>query len=227
MTAVDRLKADPFAFYAQRDPAGCARSTRSMPTILPRWKGEAVHKVFEDGCSTTIATRTSCAPRAERLLADEAIHPMLRALWAPRLLEAIDWIAELERDEPGRGPAAAQGRDQGRSDARRRDRPRPRRPDRPAGRRRPRDHRLQDRQAAVAEGGRRGLCAAARPARADRPRRRVRGRRAATRKRSNIGRCTRYRGSFGTADAPGQGHAAGRVPRPCRPQFRRGRGATG
>ena len=45
-------------------------------------------------------------PRAERLLQDEAIHPMLRALWAPRLLEAIDWIAEHGAREPGGGPAA-------------------------------------------------------------------------------------------------------------------------
>ena len=30
---------------------------------------------------------------------------MLRALWSPRLMEAIDWIAELERDQSRRGPA--------------------------------------------------------------------------------------------------------------------------
>ena len=49
-------------------------------------------------------------PRAERLLAEEAIHPMLRALWAPRLLEAIDWIAAMERDNraEGRHPLAAE-----------------------------------------------------------------------------------------------------------------------
>ena len=35
---------------------------------------------------------------------------MLRALWAPRLLEAIDWIAALERDNQaqGRRPLAAE-----------------------------------------------------------------------------------------------------------------------
>jgi ATP-dependent helicase/nuclease subunit B len=42
-------------------------------------------------------------PRAERLLADDAIHPMLRALWAPRLLEAIDWIADMERQNQAQG----------------------------------------------------------------------------------------------------------------------------
>jgi ATP-dependent helicase/nuclease subunit B len=35
---------------------------------------------------------------------------MLRALWAPRLIEAIDWIAALERDDQaqGRRPLAAE-----------------------------------------------------------------------------------------------------------------------
>jgi ATP-dependent helicase/nuclease subunit B len=49
-------------------------------------------------------------PRAEDLLRDEAIHPMLRALWAPRLLEAIDWIAAMERSNQseGRRPLAAE-----------------------------------------------------------------------------------------------------------------------
>jgi ATP-dependent helicase/nuclease subunit B len=49
-------------------------------------------------------------PRAERLLSGQAIHPMLRALWAPRLLEAIDWIAAMERENQagGRRPLAAE-----------------------------------------------------------------------------------------------------------------------
>jgi len=102
VTSVDRLKADPFAFYANsilrlriEDPVDADHSVR--------WKGEAVHKVFEEWL-----LHDECAPgelrsRAERLLADEAIHPMLRALWAPRLLEAIDWIAEMERSNQAEG----------------------------------------------------------------------------------------------------------------------------
>ena len=50
------------------------------------------------------------AARAERLLQGEAVHPMVRALWAPRLLEAIDWIAGVERKNQaeGRRPIAAE-----------------------------------------------------------------------------------------------------------------------
>ena len=74
------------------------------------WKGTAVHRVLEqwlaeDGCDPDLLL-----PRARKLLAGEAIHPMLRALWQPRLIEAIDWIAELERTNrsAGRRPLAAE-----------------------------------------------------------------------------------------------------------------------
>src|SRR6185503_7404829 len=102
VTAVDRLKADPFAFYANsilrlrvQDPVDADHTAR--------WKGEAVHKVFEEWLLHDECNPDKLRSRAERLLADEAIHPMLRALWAPRLLEAIDWIAELERTSQSQG----------------------------------------------------------------------------------------------------------------------------
>ena len=109
VTQVDRLKADPFAFYAnamlrlrELDPVDADHTAR--------WKGEAVHKVFEDWLRHDNCSPDQLRPRAERLLGDEAIHPMLRALWAPRLLEAIDWIAELERgnQSEGRKPLRAE-----------------------------------------------------------------------------------------------------------------------
>jgi ATP-dependent helicase/nuclease subunit B len=109
VTAVDRLKADPFAFYANSilrlrvEDAVDADHTA-------RWKGEAVHKVFEEWLLHDECNPERLRARAERLLSDEAIHPMLRALWAPRLLEAIDWIADLERTNQaaGRKPLAAE-----------------------------------------------------------------------------------------------------------------------
>jgi ATP-dependent helicase/nuclease subunit B len=111
VTAVDRLKADPFAFYAS--------AILKLPALDPvdadhsaRWKGEEVHQVFQDWLQHDDCDPDKLRARAERLLADEAIHPMLRALWAPRLLEAIDWIAELERSNQaeGRRPLAAEAK---------------------------------------------------------------------------------------------------------------------
>ncbi|MBV9464359.1 MAG: PD-(D/E)XK nuclease family protein, partial [Verrucomicrobiae bacterium] len=102
VTAVDRLKADPFAFYASsilnlkvRDPVDADHTAR--------WKGEAVHSVFEEWLQHDNCDPDRLRPRAERLLKDEAIHPMLRALWAPRLLEAIDWLAAMERENQAQG----------------------------------------------------------------------------------------------------------------------------
>lgn len=109
VTQVDRLKADPFAFYANAmlklrdlDPADADYSAR--------WKGDEVHKVFEAWLKNDDCDPDRLRDRAERLLADQRLHPMLRALWSPRLLEAIDWIAEMERGNQaaGRKPLAAE-----------------------------------------------------------------------------------------------------------------------
>lgn len=102
VTAVDRLKADPFAFYAQ----GILRLRALDPVDddhTARWKGIAVHEVLQDWLQHDNCDPDKLRPRAERLLQDEAIHPMLRALWAPRLLEAIDWIAAMERENQAQG----------------------------------------------------------------------------------------------------------------------------
>lgn len=109
VTLVDRLKADPFAFYAQailnlrkKDPVDDDHTAR--------WKGIAVHEVLQAWLQHDDCNPDKLRPRAERLLKDEAIHPMLRALWAPRLLEAIDWIAATDRENQtnGRRPLAAE-----------------------------------------------------------------------------------------------------------------------
>jgi ATP-dependent helicase/nuclease subunit B len=106
---VDRLKADPFAFYA--------RSILNLNVLDPvdanhtaTWKGTAVHEVLQHWLEQDDCDPDKLRARAEELLRDEAIHPMLRALWAPRLLEAIDWIAGLEREnrEDGRRPLTAE-----------------------------------------------------------------------------------------------------------------------
>jgi ATP-dependent helicase/nuclease subunit B len=102
VTQVDRLMADPFAFYAQailrlraEDPVDADHTAR--------WKGDAVHKTLEEWLRQDQCDPDKLRPRAEALLKDEAIHPMLRALWAPRLLEAIDWIAAMERQNQSEG----------------------------------------------------------------------------------------------------------------------------
>jgi ATP-dependent helicase/nuclease subunit B len=109
VTAVDRLKADPFAFYAQ-----AILKLRSIDPVdadhTAAWKGTAVHAVFQEWLQHDDCDPDKLRGRAERLLAEGTIHPMLRALWAPRLLEAIDWVAAMERENQaeGRRPLAAE-----------------------------------------------------------------------------------------------------------------------
>jgi ATP-dependent helicase/nuclease subunit B len=109
VTDLDRLRADPFAFYAKtilrlrsEDPVDAEHHAA--------WKGTAVHKVLEDWFRHDDCDPARLKARAEAMLADEAIHPMLRALWAPRLMEAIEWIAaEVSKDrESGRRPVLAE-----------------------------------------------------------------------------------------------------------------------
>jgi ATP-dependent helicase/nuclease subunit B len=95
VTSVDRLKADPFAFYAQQilrlrrlDPVDADHSAA--------WKGTAVHAVLEEWLRDDDCDPEKLVPRAQTLLASATIHPMLRALWQPRLMEAIRWIEGRE-----------------------------------------------------------------------------------------------------------------------------------
>jgi ATP-dependent helicase/nuclease subunit B len=111
VTEVDRLKADPFAFYARR-------MLRLAPLDIPdadpgpAWRGTAVHRVLEAWMKEDDCDPARLRARAEALLAASATHPLMRALWQPRLLEAIDWIAEevaANRGE-GRRPLAAEAK---------------------------------------------------------------------------------------------------------------------
>ena len=109
VTDVDRLKADPYAFYAKRmlrlrplDPVD------ADPTAA--WRGSAVHKVLEDWMKEDECDPARLRPRAEALLDDPGVHAMLRALWQPRLMEAIRFIEE-EMDkarQEGRRPLRAE-----------------------------------------------------------------------------------------------------------------------
>jgi len=74
------------------------------------WRGSAVHKVLEAWMKEDDCDPSRLRPRAQELLASSAAHPLMRALWQPRLLEAIDWIAsEVARNkERGRLPLRAE-----------------------------------------------------------------------------------------------------------------------
>jgi ATP-dependent helicase/nuclease subunit B len=109
VTEVDRLKADPFAFYARKMLALPALDEVDADPGAA-WRGSAVHKVLEAWMKADDCDPARLRPRAEALLRDAAAHPLMRALWQPRLLEAIDWIAgEVARNrDEGRRPLRAE-----------------------------------------------------------------------------------------------------------------------
>lgn len=89
VTDVDRLKADPYAFYAKRmlrlralDPVDADPSAA--------WRGTAVHDVLEKWKTQDDCDPDALEPRVLTMLA--GAHPMMRALWQPRLIEAVRWI---------------------------------------------------------------------------------------------------------------------------------------
>ena len=109
VTSLDRLKADPFAFYAA--------SILKLPALdaldadpSAAWRGTAVHDVLETWMAEDDCAPDRLAARAARLLDETDAHPVLRALWAPRLMEAIDWIADTVRanQADGRRPVAGE-----------------------------------------------------------------------------------------------------------------------
>ena len=109
VTKLDRLKADPFAFYA--DAMLRLRAWDGVDADpSAAWRGSAVHAVFEAWIKQDDCDPARLRPRAEALLAETAAHPVLRALWTPRLLEAIDWVATevAEGLAQGRRPIAAE-----------------------------------------------------------------------------------------------------------------------
>lgn len=102
VTDVDRLKADPFAFYARKmlnlsllDPVDADPSAA--------WRGTAVHRILQDW-----AVRDGCDPerleeRAHAMLASADSHPLMRTLWQPRLVQAVRWIGEQVRRDFAEG----------------------------------------------------------------------------------------------------------------------------
>ncbi len=99
VTDVDRLKADPYAFYAKRmlrlralDPVDADPSAA--------WRGTAVHDVLEKWAKLDDCAPALLEPRALNMLAQA--HPMMRALWQPRLIEAVRWIVAQMAAQPDR-----------------------------------------------------------------------------------------------------------------------------
>jgi ATP-dependent helicase/nuclease subunit B len=99
VTALDRLRSDPYQFYASsilrlKELNGLD----AEPT--PQWQGILAHAILE-------AWHKSGRPLSEiaaEKLTEMNAHPLLRAMWRPRLLKALEWVEGRIAAEPERVP---------------------------------------------------------------------------------------------------------------------------
>ena len=88
------MKADPYAFYARR--MLCLSPMDAVDAdATAAWRGTAVHGVLERWAREDGLEPAKLHRRLQALSDDPRTHPLLRALWVPRLKEAIDWVASL------------------------------------------------------------------------------------------------------------------------------------
>ncbi|WP_305096253.1 PD-(D/E)XK nuclease family protein [Croceibacterium aestuarii] len=99
VTALDRLRSDPYQFYASAilrlKPLD---ALDAEPT--PAWRGTAAHEVLE----TWHKTGRPMAEVAEEVLEQMNHHPLMRALWRPRLMKALEWVETMIAAHPERKP---------------------------------------------------------------------------------------------------------------------------
>jgi ATP-dependent helicase/nuclease subunit B len=100
-TALDRLRGDPYQFYAN-----AILRLQSLDPIdadpSPAWRGTAVHAILE-AWHKVGAPPGELVPLAERALAQMSAHPLMRALWQPRLIDALLWIEDQQERLSGDG----------------------------------------------------------------------------------------------------------------------------
>ena len=95
VTEVDRLKADPFAWYASR-----MMGLTSLDLIDAEpgaaWRGTMIHELLEKWARDDDYLPGKLAKRVEEMFDQPETHMLLRALWRPQVKQACGWIeAEL------------------------------------------------------------------------------------------------------------------------------------
>ena len=99
VTALDRLRSDPYQFYASSIlRLKELEALDAEPT--PAWQGILAHGILEEWHKTG---RPLPAIAADKLTQMNA-HPLMRALWRPRLMKALEWIEAQIAADPARVP---------------------------------------------------------------------------------------------------------------------------
>jgi ATP-dependent helicase/nuclease subunit B len=100
VTALDRLRSDPYQFYASS-----ILRLKELDALdaepSPAWRGEMAHAILERWHKGEGALGEIAADQLRQMNA----HPLMRALWRPRLLKALEWVEAQIAANPGRVPA--------------------------------------------------------------------------------------------------------------------------
>ncbi|KLE35377.1 PD-(D/E)XK nuclease family protein [Aurantiacibacter luteus] len=103
VTALDRLRSDPYEYYAAKIlRLGELDGVDADPG--PAWQGSLAHAILEDWHKE----KGTLEELADRHLEELSAHPLLSALWRPRLLRALEWVALSLDEQPGREPVAVE-----------------------------------------------------------------------------------------------------------------------
>ena len=108
-TALDRLRGDPYQFYAQRIlRLSELDSLDADPSAA--WQGEVAHEILERWHRARLAGEAvDLQAVMEQVFEKRNIHPLMRGLWQPRLECALDWVAdEVENAPDGREVASVE-----------------------------------------------------------------------------------------------------------------------
>jgi ATP-dependent helicase/nuclease subunit B len=98
VTGLDRLRGDPYQFYASSIlRLSALDSLDAEPSAA--WKGTAVHAILERWHKQGGAL----LPIAHEVLDEMSAHPLMRALWRPRLMAALEWIGDEVETLRGEG----------------------------------------------------------------------------------------------------------------------------
>ncbi|NCN85576.1 MAG: double-strand break repair protein AddB [Sphingomonadales bacterium] len=109
VTQVDSLIADPYSFYAKKI-MGFASLDLIDADPSAAWRGTIIHDILDQWAKQDNYAPGALRHRAQAFLNDPGLHPLMRSLWAPRLLEGLDWIADTvaENRKAGREPLASE-----------------------------------------------------------------------------------------------------------------------
>ena len=99
VTALDRLRSDPYQFYA-----GNILRLKELDGLdaepSAAWRGTAAHEILEQWHKSDRPMQDVAADVLRQMNA----HPLMRALWQPRLMKALDWVELSIRSAADRKP---------------------------------------------------------------------------------------------------------------------------